>query len=110
MIPDYLTDQNLDYITARGYTFKSFSADQIIDELRMRDIRLAMHGRNSDKGFSTIVDGTPLMGVASRWATLKNPFTSTIYRCVRLRKRIEHVKLRAKHRRSKKYISRKRWK
>ena len=38
MIPDYLTDQNIDYIKARGYSFRDFSAEQVIDALRMRVI------------------------------------------------------------------------
>jgi hypothetical protein len=98
-VPSYLTDQNEDYITSRGYSFKQFSAEQILDELRMRDISISLHGlrvtrETYDKEvdgkkvktkYTTIVDGVPHLGSSTRWAILKHPFTRWIYRCARLR-------------------------
>jgi hypothetical protein len=98
-VPSYLTDQNEDYITSRGYSFKQFSAEQILDELRMRDISISLHGlqvtrETYDKEvdgkkvktkYTTIVDGVPHLGSSTRWAILTHPFTRQIYRCVRLR-------------------------
>lgn len=97
-VPSYLTDQNEDYIKQRGYSFKDFSAEQILDELRMRDIRVALHGRailnesytkivdgkKVTTRYTSIVDSVPQLGSRTRWAILLNPFTRQIYRCVRL--------------------------
>lgn len=35
-VPDYITDQELSYLTARGYNFKNFSAEQVMDELDIK--------------------------------------------------------------------------
>lgn len=102
-VPSYLTDQNEDYIKAKGQSFKNFSPEQILDELRMRDIRLSLHGHKALRDtyfkdvegkkvktkYTTIVDDVPQLGASTRWAILKNPFTSTVYRCVRLKRGIK---------------------
>ena len=85
-LPNYLADQNEKYIKDKGYSFRDFSSEQIIDELRMKDIRISLHGTKRERGgsFKTISDSVPLIGHKTRWASLKNPITSNIYRCVRL--------------------------
>lgn len=99
-VPEYLTDQNENYIKSRGYTFKDFSPEQILDQLKLVDIRYCLHGRKSlnekykdSEGklvaYSTIVDGifkgklSPKIGNKSRWAILKNPYSRNLYKCVR---------------------------
>jgi hypothetical protein len=98
-VPSYLTDQNEDYIKGKGYSFKQFSAEQVLDELRMRDVRVSLHGSNAMRDtylkevdgkkvktkFTTIVDDVPQRGTSTRWPILLNPFTRRIYCCARLR-------------------------
>ena len=90
MLPCYLADQNIDYIKARGFNFRDFSQEQIIAELRQRDIRVSLHRtKNQQKEFKTISDNTPNLSNKTRWCILENPFTNKIYRCVRIKKRID---------------------
>ena len=37
-VPDYLEDQEEEYIKARGYTFRDFSAEQVMDMLKLQEI------------------------------------------------------------------------
>ena len=92
MVPDFLVDQNLDYILARGYSFKDFSAEQILGQLILKDIRnVSFRGRRikeNSSGFNTIVDRVPLIGIGTRWQILRNPFKRMIYRCIRVKAKL----------------------
>lgn len=37
-VPSYLVDQEIEYIQARGFTFRDFSSEQVINELHSHDI------------------------------------------------------------------------
>lgn len=37
-VPSYLIDQEEEYIRARGFTFRDFSAEQVIDALKLKSM------------------------------------------------------------------------
>jgi len=38
MVPSYLIEQEIDYIEARGFSFRDFSPEQVLTQLKLKQI------------------------------------------------------------------------